>query len=72
MICHNFDFLILVHSDVTPTLVFFNNCHLTIVRLIQFENNHFELADRFIKFAFENKHRFENFFVLIMEGIDNL
>ena len=42
------------------------------MRLIQFENNHFELAARFIKFAFENKHRFKNIFVLIMEGIDNL
>ena len=30
-----------VHSDVTPTLVFFNNCCLKNESLIQLENKHF-------------------------------
>ena len=35
-----------VYSDVALTLTFFNNCRLTTVRLIQFENKHFELVAR--------------------------
>ena len=35
-----------VHSDVKPTLVFFNNCRLTNVSLSQFENKHFEMVAR--------------------------
>ena len=35
-----------VHSDVEPTLVFFNNCRLTNVNLNQFENKHFEMVAR--------------------------
>ena len=30
-----------VHSDEISALVFFNNCRLTNVNLIQFENKHF-------------------------------
>ena len=37
-----FRFAHAVHSDVTPTLVFFNNCLLTNVSLNQFESKHFE------------------------------
>ena len=37
-----------VHSDVIPTLVFFNNRHLTNVNLIQFENKHFDVVARFL------------------------
>ena len=32
-----------VHSDITLTLVFFNNCNLANVSLIQFENKHLEV-----------------------------
>ena len=35
-----------VHSDVTMTSVFFNNCRLTAVRLVQFKGKHFELIAR--------------------------
>ena len=35
-----------VHSNVKPTLVFFNNCRLTNVNMSQFENKHFEMAAR--------------------------
>ena len=38
----SFPFAHAVHSDVTLTLVFFNNCPLTNVSLIQFEIKHFE------------------------------
>ena len=41
-----FQFAHAVHSDVKPTLVFFNNCPLTNVNLIQFENKHFEVVAR--------------------------
>ena len=33
-----------VHSDVTLTLVFFNNRRLTTVRFDQFKSKHFELV----------------------------
>ena len=33
-----------VHSDVTLTFVFFNNCLLKTVRLVQFKSKHFELV----------------------------
>ena len=36
-----FRFANAVHSDVTLTLVFFNNCRLTAVRLVQFGLNIF-------------------------------
>ena len=45
MICHNFD-LCMVHSEVTPMIVFFNNCPLTTVCLMQFENKHSALVAR--------------------------
>ena len=35
-----------VHSDVIPTLVIFNNCGLTNVNYVQFENKHFEVVAR--------------------------
>ena len=43
-----FRFAHAVHSDVTPTLVLFfiNNCCLTNMSLIQFENKHFEQVAR--------------------------
>ena len=41
-----FRFAHAVHSDVTLTLLFFNNCRLTTVRLVQLKSKHFELVDR--------------------------
>ena len=41
-----FRFAHAVHSDVISTEVFFNNCHLTNVNLIQFENKHFQVVAR--------------------------
>ena len=41
-----FRFAHAVHSDVTPTFVFFNNCRLTNVNLIQFEIKQFEQVAR--------------------------
>ena len=41
-----FRFANAVHSDVTLTLVFFNNCRLTAVRFVQFKSKHFELVAR--------------------------
>ena len=41
-----FWFALAVHSGVIPTLMFFNNCHLTNVNLSQFENKHFEMVAR--------------------------
>ena len=35
-----------VNSDIIPTLVFFNNCRLTNVNLIQFENKQCEVVAR--------------------------
>ena len=35
-----------VHSDVISTKVFFNNCRLTNVIWIQFENKHFYVVAR--------------------------
>ena len=42
----SFRFAHAVHSDVMPTLVLFNNCRLTNVNLIQFDNKHFEVIAR--------------------------
>ena len=42
----SFRFAHAVNSDVIPTLVFFNNCRLTNVNLIQFDNKHFEVIAR--------------------------
>ena len=41
-----FRFAHAVHSDVILTKVFFNNCLLKNVNLIQFENKHFKLVAR--------------------------
>ena len=41
-----FRFAHAIHSDVIPTLVFFNNCRLTNVNLIKFENKNFEEVAR--------------------------
>ena len=41
-----FRFAHAVHSDVISTSVFFNNCRLTNVNLIQFENKHFQVVAR--------------------------
>ena len=41
-----FRFAHAVHSDVISTKVFFNNCRLTNVNLIQFENKHFKVVAR--------------------------
>ena len=41
-----FRFVHAVHSNVTPTLVFFINCRLTNVSLLQFEIKHFEQVAR--------------------------
>ena len=41
-----FRFVHAVHSDVIPTLVFFNNCRLKNVNLFEFENKHFEVVVR--------------------------
>ena len=41
-----FQFAHAVHSDVTPTLVLFNNCSLKNVSLIHFEIKHFEQVAR--------------------------
>ena len=41
-----FRFAHAVHSDVISTNVFFNNCRLTNVNLIQFENKHFQVVAR--------------------------
>ena len=41
-----FRFAHAVHSDVISTQVFFKNCLLTNVNLIQFENKHFKLVAR--------------------------
>ena len=41
-----FRFAHAVHSDVISTLVFFNNCRLTNVNLIQFKNKHFKVVAR--------------------------
>ena len=42
----SFRFAHVVHSGVIPTLVFFNNCRLTNVNFIQFDNKHFEVIAR--------------------------
>ena len=39
-----FRFYHAVHSDVTLTFAFFNNCLLKTVRLVQFKSKHFELV----------------------------
>ena len=44
-----FRFAHAVHSDVIPTLVFFNNCRLTNVNFIQLENKHFEVVANCLK-----------------------
>ena len=44
-----------VHSDVIPTLVFFNNCRLTIVNLIQLKNKHFEMVARCLEYGKNTK-----------------
>ena len=41
-----FQFAHVVHAGYTPTLVFFNNCRLTNVSLVQFENKRFKLVAR--------------------------
>ena len=41
-----FRFAHAVHSDVISTSMFLNNCHLTNVNLIQFENKHFQVVAR--------------------------
>ena len=41
-----FRFAHAVHSDVISTKVFFNNCSLTNMNLIQFENKHFQVVAR--------------------------
>ena len=41
-----FRFAHAVHSDEISTLVFFNNCRLTNVNLIQFENKHIKVVAR--------------------------
>ena len=46
-----------VHSDVTLTLVFFNNCRLTAVRFVQFKSEHFELVARCLN-QLKNKKKF--------------
>ena len=46
MICYGFDLSNAVHSDVIPTLVFFNNCRLTNVNLSKFDNKRFEMVAR--------------------------
>ena len=46
MILPKFRFANAVYSDVTLTLVFFNNCRLTAVRSVQFIIKHFELVAR--------------------------
>ena len=46
-----------VHSDITLTLAFFNNCNLANVSLIQFENKHLEVEakhEMFRKKSFNN------------------
>ena len=42
----SFPFAHAVHPDVIPTLVFFNNCRLTNVKLMQFDNKHFKVIAR--------------------------
>ena len=54
-----FRFANAVHSDVTLTLVFFNNCRLTAVRLVQFKSKHFELVARCLNQP-KNKKSFGN------------
>ena len=44
-----FQFAHAVHSDVILTSVFFNNCRLTNVNLIQFENKHLQVVARCLK-----------------------
>ena len=41
-----FRFAHAVRSEIIPTLVFFNNCSLTNVNLIQFKKKHFEVVAR--------------------------
>ena len=41
-----FGFANAVHSALILTLLFFNNCRLTNVNFIQFENKHFEVVAR--------------------------
>ena len=44
----HFRFAHAVHSYVTLTLLLFNNCRLTTVRLVQFESKYFELVARYL------------------------
>ena len=46
MICHNFDLLMLFILTQYRCKCFFNNCRLTNVKFIQFENKHFEIVAR--------------------------
>ena len=55
MICHSFDLLM----RFILTLVFFNNCRLTAVRLVQFKSKHFELVARCLNQP-KNKKSFGN------------
>ena len=54
-----FRFAKAVHSDVTLTLVFFNNCSLTAMRLVQFKSKHFELEAKCLN-QLKNKKKIGN------------
>ena len=54
-----FRFAHAVHSGVKLTSVFFNNCRLTNVNLIQFENKHFKVVAICLK-KWKNTKLFRN------------
>ena len=57
-----------VYSDVIQTLVFFlNNCRLTNVSFIQFENKHFELVARWSS-LWKNTNGFGNIRLITLPG----
>ena len=62
-----FRFANAVHSDVTPTLMFFNNCCLTNVILIQFGIKHVELVARCLN-EWKNTNGFGNNHLISLQG----
>ena len=63
----SFRFGYAVHSGVTPTLMFFNNCRLTNVSLAQFEIKHFELVARCLN-QWKNMNSFGNNRLITLPG----